>query len=48
MIFFSTLQVGYLASYKPSENLLALKLDTFNEITTVCLVDLLTAFSAAN
>ena len=48
MILFSTLQVGYLASFKPSENLLGLKLDIFNEITTVCLVDLLTVFSAAN
>ena len=48
MIFFSTLQVGYLATVMPSENLLGLKLDIFNEITTVCLVDLLTVFSTAN
>ena len=48
MIFFSSLQVGYLTTFKPSDVPLSMKLDIFNEITTVTLVDLLTVFSAAN
>ena len=48
MVFFSSLQVGYLTSFKPSRVPLGMKLDLFNEITTVTLVDFLTVFSAAN
>ena len=48
MVFFSSLQVGFLTSFKPCEVSLGMKLDIFNEITTVALVDLLTVFSAAN
>jgi len=47
-VFFSTLQAGYLTTFKPSEEILAQKLDIFNEATTVMLVDSLTIFSAAN
>ena len=48
MILFSTMQVAYLSTFNPSEYLLGQKLDIFNEVTTVALVDLLTVFSAAN
>ena len=44
----SFLQVAYLASYKPFEEPLILKLEIFNEVTTVLLVDLLTIFSEGN
>mmetsp|Transcript_8669 Transcript_8669/g.10695 ORF Transcript_8669/g.10695 Transcript_8669/m.10695 type:complete len:406 (-) Transcript_8669:168-1385(-) len=48
MLFFSTTQVAYLTTYSPSEDKLGMKLDLFNEVTTVVLVDLLTVFSAGN
>mmetsp|Transcript_4056 Transcript_4056/g.5393 ORF Transcript_4056/g.5393 Transcript_4056/m.5393 type:complete len:397 (+) Transcript_4056:1458-2648(+) len=48
MLFFSTTQVAYLTTYSPSEDKLGMKLDVFNEVTTVVLVDLLTVFSAGN
>lgn len=48
MVFCSTVQVGYLMSYKPIVKPLPLKLDVVNEITTVILVDSLTIFSPAN
>ena len=48
MVFFSVLQVAYLETYNPSEEPLIQKLDIFNEITTVILVDLLTIFSHGN
>ena len=35
-------------SYKPTEDGLTLKLDFFNEVTTIVLIDMLTIFSAAN
>jgi len=40
--------VGYLATFKPSEETLLMKLDLFNEYTTVFLVDLLLTFSSGN
>ena len=48
MILFSTIQVAYLSTFNPSEYLLGQKLDIFNEVITMALVDLLTVFSAAN
>lgn len=48
MIFFSTIQVFYLSTYKPFTEPLLLKLDIFNEFTTVILVDLLVILTDAN
>mmetsp|Transcript_38853 Transcript_38853/g.50866 ORF Transcript_38853/g.50866 Transcript_38853/m.50866 type:complete len:257 (-) Transcript_38853:602-1372(-) len=48
MVCFSTAQVGYLATYKPSEEKLGERLDIFNEVTTVVLVDTICVFSAGN
>ena len=48
MMISSTVQVWYLATYRPTEEPLLRQLDIFNEITTVVLVDSLVIFSAAN
>ena len=48
MIIFSIIQVGYLATFKPSEETLLMKLDVFNEYTTVFLADILLIFSPGN
>mmetsp|Transcript_6845 Transcript_6845/g.9410 ORF Transcript_6845/g.9410 Transcript_6845/m.9410 type:complete len:92 (-) Transcript_6845:854-1129(-) len=48
MVIFSIIQVGYLATFKPSEENLLMKLDLFNEYTTVFLVDMLLTFSSGN
>ena len=48
LVFFSTIQVAYLTTFKPNEDSLMHKLELFNELTTVLLVDLLTIFSAGN
>jgi len=48
MVFFATLQVAYLTSFKPFTEPLFMKLDILNEVTTVILVDLLVALSDAN
>ena len=48
MVGFSVIQVAYLTTYRPFLNSLLLRLDVFNEFTTVILVDLLLVFSEAN
>ena len=48
MIYFSTIQVWFLTTYMPNITVLGRKLDLFNEVTTVFLVDTLTVFSEAN
>ena len=48
LVIFSAIQVAYLATYKPKKQPLLLKLDIFNEVTTVILVDSLTVFSEGN
>ena len=48
MVLCSSIQIGYLMSYKPIEEPLPLKLDVVNEVTTVILVDILCLFSDAN
>ena len=48
MVIFSTLQVAYMTNYKPSDNELLMKLDIFNEWTTILLVDVLLIFSDGN
>ena len=48
MVLISTVQIWYLVNYKPFEEPLLNKLDIFNEVTTVLLVDLLPCFSRAN
>ena len=41
-------QIAYLLNCQPFEEPLLLKLDIFNEVITIILVDLLTLASAAN
>lgn len=48
MVIISFGQISYLVYFKPFEEPLLLKLDIFNEFTTIILVDLLTCFSGAN
>jgi len=48
MVLCSSVQIGYLMTYKPIEEPLPLKLDVVNEVTTVILVDILCLFSDAN
>ena len=48
MILISVGQVAYLTVCKPFEEPLLLKLEIFNEVTTVVLIDLLTCFTRAN
>ena len=48
MVLSSVIQVAYLTTFQPSEEPLLLKLDLFNEITTITLVDMLVIFSIAN
>ena len=44
----STIQIWYLGDYRPFEELLVLRLEIFNEVTTIILVYILMFFSAAN
>ena len=44
----SFLQISYLVRYRPFEEPLLQKLEIFNEVTTILLVDLLTIFSDGN
>lgn len=48
MIFFSVIQVAYLTNFAPCEVRLQQRLDVYNEVTTVILVDMLTIFSIGN
>jgi len=48
LVFVCTGQVFYLVTWRPFEEPLLLKLDIFNEVTTVFLVDILTFFSNGN
>ena len=48
MVTISTVQVLYLTTYRPFESKLLLRLDIFNEVTTVALVDILCSFTPAN
>ena len=48
MVFISIAQVAYLSYFNPIQNPLILKLDIFNEVTTVILVDVLTVFTDGN
>ena len=48
MFVFATLQVGFLTTFRPFTEPLLMKLDVFNEFTTVVLVDLLVVLSDAN
>ena len=48
MNMLSFLQVFYLATFRPFEEPLILKVEIFNEVTTVLLVDLLPIFSEGN
>ena len=48
MVVSSVIQVAYLTNWQPSAEKLLLKLDIFNEWTTVILVDSLLIFSAGN
>lgn len=48
MVLISFGQISYLIYYKPFTEPLLLKLDIFNEVTTIILVEILTCFSQAN
>ena len=48
MVIISFGQICYLIYFRPFEEPLLLKLDIFNEVTTIILVDILTCFSGAN
>mmetsp|Transcript_943 Transcript_943/g.1460 ORF Transcript_943/g.1460 Transcript_943/m.1460 type:complete len:144 (-) Transcript_943:582-1013(-) len=48
MLLFTSIQVAYLAAYSPFEETLNLRLDLFNEMTGLLLVDTLPMFSAYN
>lgn len=48
MLIYSTVQVGFLTTFDPNEDKLGQKLDIFNEVTTVVLVDFIIVFSEAN
>lgn len=48
MLIYSTVQVGFLSTFDPNEDKLGQKLDIFNEVTTVVLVDFIIVFSEAN
>ena len=44
----SFIQIAYLVHFRPFEEPLLQKLEIFNEVTTILLVDLITIFSDAN
>ena len=44
----SFIQIAYLVHFRPFEKPLLQKLEVFNEVTTILLVDLITIFSDAN